>query len=890
MLLEPESTRLLWHRGPSKKEKKLMSLSSPSDPEERHDPLQGLKASTDRFLAVMQGTADLFWMLTPAGDMQESSPSWQAFTGQQDRSCQGPGWRNAVYPADQPQLETMLHHCVLSSQPAEAACHIRRSDGVYRLLRVRAFPVCPHEMIRELVVCGTDSTSEQMSEAHIQRAMNASGVGMWQQDLVTGQFVGTDSCKGLYGIASDAPLSYGRFLALVHPDDRARISERRARALAEKKDYEAEYRVIWPDGSLHWLTSRARYIFAIDNQPGDLIGAVIDITELKQAEEQIGAILESITDAFLQIDREWRFTYANRRANTFLGISQGAFLGQRLWDVRPDLLGTPLEQHLRAIMDTRQTTRFDCFLPRPQKWVEVHVYPMQDGLSLYLQDITERKHMERERDQQTVRLTLQASLLNLAHDAILVRDPQSRVVCWNQGAEALYGWTPQEATGQVTHTLLQTGFPQPLETIEQQLEQEGQWEGELTHTCRDGRQIIVESRWALVRDEAGRPSAILEINRDITERKCAEEALRESDVRFRHLVNSNLIGITVSDSGGTIHEANDAFLSLVGYSREEVASGQVHRSVLTAPECQTQTAQKIEELRTTGMFQPYEKAFVTKTGKRVPVLVGGTLFHREGSAPSQICFILDLTARKEIERQKDLMLGITGHELKTPLAALRGTLQLVQRRLKRTITTNQVSPEWSTFCQGLTKNLEDSVHQTDVQTRLINDLLDVSRITANTLQLEQDHCDLVTIVRATVEDWRVIAPERVLMLDLPEQTVVNVLADRDRISQVVSNYVTNALRYSRPDQPVHIGLTAQEDMIRVWVRDQGPGLSAEAQKDLWQRFHQIKGVPVLSGSGKGLGLGLSICQTLIAQHEGEVGVESTPGEGSTFWFTLPMVT
>ncbi len=232
---------------------------------------------------------------------------------------------------------------------------------------------------------------------------------------------------------------------------------------------------------------------------------------------------------------------------------------------------------------------------------------------------------------------------------------------------------------------------------------------------------------------------------------------------------------------------------------------------------------------------------------------------------------------------------MTGHELKTPLAVLRGTLQLVQRRLKRITTTEQVSPEWKTFAQDLRKELEDSVRQIDVQTRLINDLLDVSRIMTNTLKLELRRCELGSIVRETIKDWRVIAPERSLLLEVPEHSAVHVLADRDRISQVVSNYVTNALRYSSPDQPVHIGLTTEGDVARVWVRDQGPGLSAEAQKEIWQRFHQVREVPVLSGSGKGLGLGLYICQMLIGQHQGEVGVESTPGEGSTFWFTLPLV-
>ena len=181
------------------------------------------------------------------------------------------------------------------------------------------------------------------------------------------------------------------------------------------------------------------------------------------------------------------------------------------------------------------------------------------------------------------------------------------------------------------------------------------------------------------------------------------------------------------------------------------------------------------------------------------------------------------------------------------------------------------------------------MRQIDVQTRLINDLLDISRITANTLKLSPQRYELGSIVRETVEDLRVTAPERSLLLETPEHTRVHVLADRDRISQVITNYVTNALRYSRPDQPVQIGLAVEEGIARVWVRDRGPGLSEEAQKEIWQRFHQVKGIPVQCGSGKGLGLGLYICQMLIAEHHGEVGVESTLGEGSTFWFTLPVV-
>ncbi len=146
----------------------------------------------------------------------------------------------------------MVRQVVLSGQPAENKCHIRRSDGVYRLVRVRAFPVChAHQAVCEIVVCATDITSEQMSEAQRQLAMEASGVGLWDLDLVTRHFVATEQSKRLYGLTNDAQVTFEKFLALVHHDDRTCIDELVTRARTESTTYDVQFRLIRPDGSLH---------------------------------------------------------------------------------------------------------------------------------------------------------------------------------------------------------------------------------------------------------------------------------------------------------------------------------------------------------------------------------------------------------------------------------------------------------------------------------------------------------------------------------------------------------------------------------------------------------------------------------------------------------------
>jgi two-component system sensor kinase FixL len=167
-------------------------------------------------------------------------------------------------------------------------------------------------------------------------------------------------------------------------------------------------------------------------------------------------------------------------------------------------------------------------------------------------DVTERKAAEAE-------IRRQAELLNLAHDAVIARDLGARVTFWNRGAEETYGWSAAEALGRVTHELLQTTFPVAPEAIEAVTREHGKWEGELTHVRRDGTAIVVASRWSLQRDERGAPMAILEINRDVTDRKRAEEALRIIEAELAHVTRVTTLGeVTASFA----HEVNQPLAAI----------------------------------------------------------------------------------------------------------------------------------------------------------------------------------------------------------------------------------------------------------------------------------------------------------------------------------------
>jgi signal transduction histidine kinase len=244
-------------------------------------------------------------------------------------------------------------------------------------------------------------------------------------------------------------------------------------------------------------------------------------------------------------------------------------------------------------------------------------------------------------------------------------------------------------------------------------------------------------------------------------------------------------------------------------------------------------------------------------------------------------------AHREARQQMEVFLGIAGHELKTPLTSIVLALHVLRRRLDRLIHQEATDQERTALehMQGYLGRLSQSVGRLE---RLVDELLDSTRIEAGQLVLHRERTDLRAIVADAVEEQRSLTPDRTIRLQVPPEQPILVCADAQRIGQVVSNYLSNALKYSPEVSPVEVGVAVEGQQGRVWVQDAGSGVPAERQESLWERFYRAPETPVQSGSGVGLGLGLYISRTLIEQHQGQVGLQSTPGHGARFWFTLPL--
>lgn len=238
-------------------------------------------------------------------------------------------------------------------------------------------------------------------------------------------------------------------------------------------------------------------------------------------------------------------------------------------------------------------------------------------------------------------------------------------------------------------------------------------------------------------------------------------------------------------------------------------------------------------------------------------------------------------ALRAANRHMEEFLGMVSHELKTPLTSIKGNTQLAVRQLRNSLQTFE-------RIFGLYDAAEQ---QTRRLNRLVDDLLDVSRAQAGHLELILARCDLRTLVHEVLQEQQKVWSGRRVDLSMNEEEPLPLEADADRVMQVISNYLTNALKYSDPERPVFVNVRREGQEAYLAVRDEGPGLPVEEQASIWERFHRVPGVEVRSSSHSsqaGLGLGLYISRTIIEGHRGTVGVQSQPGEGSTFWFRLPL--
>lgn len=479
--------------------------------------------------------------------------------------------------------------------------------------------------------------------------------------------------------------------------------------------------------------------------------------------------------------------------------------------------------------------------------------------------------------------------------AIFVLDPGGHILTWNPGAARLKGYTADEIIGQHFSIFY------PREAIEREhpayelaiAEAEGRYAEEGWRLRKGGEPFWASVTITALRDDGGTLVGFAKVTRDLTERKKAEEALRESEERFRLLVQSvQDYGIFMLDPGGNIASWNEGAQRINGYSAAEIM-GQ-HFSIFY-PEDDLTAGKPSMELRVAAQEGRYEDEGwrLRKDGTRFWANVIITALRgSRGDLIGYAKVTRDLTDRREAEqraiedarriaqiesanRAKSEFLAAMSHELRTPLNAIGGYVDLLSFGVHGDMNEAQI---------GALERVRSSQQHL---LALINDLLNFSRVEAGRVSYEITEVRLAEVSAAVEPMTEPQAIERNIELDWqpPDERVVAV-ADRARVEQILLNLVTNALKYTEPGGQVHVRHYVGDGSAILEVNDTGVGIPAEYVESIFEPFTQVG--RTRTSPHEGTGLGLAISRDLARAMDGELRVESIVGKGSTFRLELPL--
>ncbi len=612
---------------------------------------------------------------------------------------------------------------------------------------------------------------------------------------------------------------------------------------------------------------------------------------MRNTNDSVATILESISDAFFALDRDWRFTYVNHRAELLLQRTREALIGRNVWEEFPGSPETIFYPQYHEAVATQKLVHFEDYYAPVATWFEVRVYPSQEGLAIYFHDITERKHAEEERERLLHQVKAErasaeaharqvdAMLANMV-EGIIIADTQGNVLQMNAVASRIHNYSqPQEFQRNLAV------FPDTFELRynDGRLMSLDEWplarvlRGETVtdyevwvRRLDSGVVCICSYNGGLVRNEQGAVTLSMLTVRDITAHKEAEERVRASEERFRLLCDNAPIGIAISRDTNNIY-INQTLVNLFGYDTVAELLGISFLELVTL-ECREQIRTYVAQrergeeapisYETTGLRKDHSTFTLAVDVGRMPL----------GNEIASITFMTDITERKEAERRKDDFLSMVSHELRTPITSVKAYTQLLQRMFEK-----EGKKEPALYLSKMDM-------QINKLTQLIVSLLDVTRLQADKLVFTEETFDFDTLVHDVVENIQRTTPRHSIVVDGSSER--SIIGDRERLGQALRNLIANAVKYSPRQEIVRVSLSSTSEQLTVSVQDFGIGIPRHQQAKVFERFYRV--YENNDTTYPGLGIGLYVAREIIARHHGTLSVESVEGQGSIFSFSLPL--
>jgi len=354
-------------------------------------------------------------------------------------------------------------------------------------------------------------------------------------------------------------------------------------------------------------------------------------------------------------------------------------------------------------------------------------------------------------------------------------------------------------------------------------------------------------------------------------RKQAEEALQQSEVNYRTLVESSPDGVVSVNAEGRIIDCNDGICQLLGYAKEEI-NGRRFRELLANPVPEDLRFYYSQLTENSQLEMEFELAH--RDGQPVPLWAKMiALYDENGDFNRSVVYLRDIAERKRLRQLKDEFIGLVSHELRSPLTVIIGALNTALSEAAR------LSPEETR------QLLQDAAWESESLSHIVGNLLELSRAQADRLFLHAELVSIESMIQDAVKKIEQQFPTHRFLIGLPKQ-LPPVEADQLRVERILHNLLENAAKYSPHGSKIRVFAKLEKAQLIIGVADQGAGISLHDQAKIFEPFQRLedsrlKGV-------KGAGLGLLVCQRLVEAHGGRIWVESKTGRGSTFSFTLPL--
>ncbi|BAY27309.1 PAS/PAC sensor hybrid histidine kinase [Calothrix sp. NIES-2100] len=902
-----------------------------------------LRESEERYRSLVVATSQIVWTTDPDGQGVDIA-DWINYTGQSPEEVKGWGWLAALHPEDRQKTAQVWTQALQQRSIYENEYRVCGQDGIYRDFSVRGVPVLTASgKVREWVGVCTDIThSKQIQDKlrekqeRLDLAQSAAKSGCFEWNIQTNVNIWSKELEALYGLKpGEFGGSYEEWARWVHPDDLAKAEADVMNSLKTGELF-TDWRVIWQDGSIHWMHARAKVFYDDAGKPLRMVGINVDISDVydelrlrKQAEfalqkseaiakaraQELETFMETVPAAvWIAHDPHCHYMSVNRAAYELMRLPPGSVLtatpadgefpfkfkiqknGQ---DIPPQELpmqlagstGEPVEAELEFV-----------FSDEDVRSIYGKAVPLRDedgtvrGVIGAFLDVTERKQVENALRENQERLTL---ALDAARMGSWDWDLQTNQTMWTPYHEMIFGYEPGNPQ-RTYQDWVNCVHPEDLSRVEVKVQtamaKQQDYEDEYRVLWADGSIHWVSAFGRFQYNQQGQPIRMLGMLFEISDRKQAEAALRQRELMFRTLADTMPQIFWITQADGYHEYFNQRWYDYTGKTLEQTR-GEGWQKVLHPDDVQ-RTIEVWQNSLHTGKTYEIEYRFLRADGEyRWHLGRAFPLRNQEGQILNWFGSCTDIhdqklaieeraqalererAARIELEkasRMKDDFLAIVSHELRSPLNPILGwSTLLLNRQLN---------------AQKTTQALEIIQRNAKLQTGLIDDLLDVSRILRGKLSLNICIVDLVATVEASLETVRLAAEAKSIHIQTKlDPTVGKVEGDPNRLQQVVVNLLTNAVKFTPSEGRIEIKLQQMGSHAQIHVTDTGKGISPDFLPYVFERFRQADEATTRKFGG--LGLGLAIVRHIVELHGGSVQVTS-PGEGlgATFTVTLPMMT